>query len=332
MSEDGRHLDKLKVHVFFGMDCGPQKNLAQEKARLDSRFNDPNVEVEVHCHSTFVAARNVYRSYKQKSILDEDEKTNELFKNLKLESQVYGNVLVYGFSFGGAVINRISEMFDEEMFDEKSTKYPNVRMATFGSAYLAKTRDGKRELAVNKPGNYVLINYIAKHDIAHRVNQFKSTEYGAERVIERGYKYTQKATETEESTTPEAVTAGEQASLALHVPVRNQAICLNHCDQESASIFQEKDIHFGYDSLFLSLCTNREVDISKLQKGDKLERVRRPGMFSSVFGRSTAPRPPQTAGHRRSWRGRPGSGTKRRRAARSRRGRSSASSKRRRRR
>jgi len=249
------------------MDC-PLKNLKNEKARLERRFKDPNVEVEVHCHSTLVAARNVYRSYKQESILDGDEKANELFKNIKLESEVYGKgVLVYGFSFGGAVVNKISELFDGD-----PKQYPNVRMATFGSAYLAKTiyEGPTRELAVNQPGNYVLINYIAKHDIAHRVTQFKSAEYGTDRVIERGYQYKQKATETEEGTTPEAVLAGEQASRALHVPVRNRAICLQNCDQESASLFQEKNIHFGYDSLFLSLCLNREVDISKLEKGEKL--------------------------------------------------------------
>ena len=244
----------VKIHVFFGMDC-PTFDLIkkEESIKKAASLKYGPAEVEVHCHHTSVALKSIFYDPKH---LTTDKKTTDLCEKILEEarSNQYKKILVYGFSFGGAVVNRISEMFDTRVGQHSlwmANPMSKIQMATFGSAYIAHDPTDPTSFNENTRGSYVLINYIGKHDVALRVNKYTDFKDMDEPTIDKTMNYERPK--------------HESSQLVL----RNRQVCIKHCKNHENGYMHELGVHFGYGSLFYTLIENQWVDIDTLEKSLK---------------------------------------------------------------
>lgn len=94
--------------------------------------------------------------------LSESKFLNSLVKNIStdLDDPKYNLVIVLGYSFGGAIVNRVAEILGET--SENSPNISKLNMATFGSIYISSTINTSK---IN------IINYLSSRDVAIKCNK-----------------------------------------------------------------------------------------------------------------------------------------------------------------
>lgn len=225
-----------------------------------------------------IALAKIYQQYKRKkhphpldTILENDRETIVLFTMIQAdleEPSPYDKVLVYGFSFGGAMVNEVSLKFHE--LENTTRPYPKLEMATFGSVFLTYGANEVDSVEVNKEGCHTLVNYMAKEDVVLTVNNFNEhyKQYpfpsdmnkGKELLDHKGKVYLRYIPVT----TPDVpLDLQPRVPLALQprVPPRVQPICIKECQQMFRSGWT---VHFGYGKLFYELLNRTSVNIEDL--------------------------------------------------------------------
>lgn len=287
-------MGRIKIHVVFGVDCkvDPTFSLQSRKRKVEAAFQSSHpeweFEVQVHCHSLPIALAKIFESYRKKTnpsyvenILSTDVETQQLFKDIKNDLErltpeaeqknqidytvmtgelFYDKVLVYGFSFGGAMVNEVSLKFsDIETISDRNRnpiQYANLEMATFGSVFLTYGEESKEK---NTNGCHTLVNYMAKQDVMLNVNNFNEyyhylpfpsvSKLGKNLLDEQGQVYIK------------YVPLADSRML----PPRVQPICIKECENRFRSGWS---VHFAYSKLFYGLLNRITVNIAKLP--DKL--------------------------------------------------------------
>jgi hypothetical protein len=79
-----------------------------------------------------------------------------------LSNTAYKNVLVLGHSFGGAIVNRVAEIFNANYSQTRSVIYNKLSMVTFGSIYIPD---------YNNIDKINIINYLSNSDVAIKCNK-----------------------------------------------------------------------------------------------------------------------------------------------------------------
>jgi hypothetical protein len=112
-----------------------------------------------------------YRSDNNRFIID-------FLNKIVKDSKVYKNILLYGHSYGGALLNRLSEKLNKLVDESNESDFSKIKIATFDSIYVAKF------YSINKIN---IKNYMAVNDVALISNKLKSFDFSSE-FSEKNYK------------------------------------------------------------------------------------------------------------------------------------------------
>ena len=97
----------------------------------------------------------------------------ELFKNAVIQAvnaTGYDKILIFGFSYGGAIVNRLAQKLNE--MEWSNNELSKIFMATFGSIYIPDFNQPKTSKQTAGPNTQIesvkvsIVNYLAKRDVA----------------------------------------------------------------------------------------------------------------------------------------------------------------------
>ena len=94
------------------------------------------------------------------------------------DSQNYENILLYGHSYGGALLNRLSEKLNKLVNEENKSNFSKIKIATFDSIYVANF-DRINKINIK---NYMAVNEVSL--ISNKLKSFKFSEFE-----DKNYKY-----------------------------------------------------------------------------------------------------------------------------------------------
>jgi hypothetical protein len=139
------------------------------KTWISSWGNVPQENIKYKCHKTSSALKCIVKTYFSSMPLQESNFVNNLADEITadISNTAYKNVLVLGHSFGGAIVNRIAEIFNTNYTQARSTIYNKLSMAAFGSIYIP---------AYNNIENINIINYLSNSDVAMKCNKMAPIE------------------------------------------------------------------------------------------------------------------------------------------------------------
>jgi hypothetical protein len=280
-----------QVHVFFIDGLGCVKNDQSTTDFFRHGEIDADKELTVVCESSTQTKLETTKHFgtiaKTTCALKPLQGVNDkLFlydianQILQKSAQNKDGVYVYGFSFGGMIVNRIVEILVKELetsgirAQNKNVDklLQNIHFATFGSIYITKNF-----------GSLDIINYIAVGDVANTCTRFiKHKQFVSEKKLEK--KYTKLSLETIYGITKKLLykersqNGGEPKIYDLCFYSNNED-AKPTCTQfiNMAPIFRvahEWDIHNNYYLyLIIYLVKNRTNNIQKLISEERVENI-----------------------------------------------------------
>jgi hypothetical protein len=157
---------KILVYISFGLGCGGNtKNTISTFTKIDPK------NIIILCHKTSSALKTIGKIYTGFDPLAASNYVDAYARSIISNSSIYDKIFVFGFSFGGAIVNRVAEELN------KSSLINNVKskifMATFGSIYIPNDKGAGSQSNIN------IINYLATGDIASTLHRIKiNNEFG----------------------------------------------------------------------------------------------------------------------------------------------------------
>jgi esterase/lipase len=120
---------KILVYISFGLGCGGNtKNKISKSTKIDPK------NIIILCHKTSSALKTIGQIYTGFDPLAASNYVDAYTRSIISNSIIYEQIFVFGFSFGGAIVNRVAEELN------KNSLINNVKskifMATFGSIYI----------------------------------------------------------------------------------------------------------------------------------------------------------------------------------------------------
>ena len=158
-----------KFHVFYidGLDC-IKNGVYDEEYWISSQMNKD--DITFICESHTATARTFINNYltvgKTSCALKPLNSTENKIMLEKIINQILekanenDEIYVYGWSFGGMIINRIVEILVKSY--SQDTRLNKIHFSTFGSIYITRKDIGSIDL----------INYIAIGDVANTCTRF----------------------------------------------------------------------------------------------------------------------------------------------------------------
>lgn len=158
-------------YVVNGFGCF-DSNGPEQQNFISKNANISYDNIKYRCPKTSSAFKCIVKTYLGQIPLKNSKfvinLTEEIFSDLLLKTGddfIYKNVVVFGHSYGGAIVNSIAEAFNkmiggsDENLDEI---FKRLSMATFGSIYIPN------DSSIDKIN---ILNYISISDVAIKCNQ-----------------------------------------------------------------------------------------------------------------------------------------------------------------
>ena len=159
--------DDTIIYYVNGLGCyglsEQQENVY--KTWISSWSNIQEENIKYKCHKTSSALKCIVKTYFNSMPLKESNFVNNLVDEITadISNTAYKNVLVFGHSFGGAIVNRVAEIFNTNYSQTRSTvNYNKLSMVACGSIYIPD---------YNNIENINIINYLSNSDVAMKCNK-----------------------------------------------------------------------------------------------------------------------------------------------------------------
>lgn len=146
---------------------------------VQSLFQDhtkiPYENIKYRCPRTSSALKTIVKTYLRRNPLEDSgflrRVTGEIFADLVNPGgpPLYKNVVVFGESYGGAIVNRVAEKLNETLriHPDLEEYFERLSMATFGSIYIPT--DGIDKINI--------INYVSVGDVAIKCNHIETIQF-----------------------------------------------------------------------------------------------------------------------------------------------------------
>jgi hypothetical protein len=162
----------ILVFISLGLGCeGYTKEFIQKNFF-------PGVHLEniiIHCRSNVVALKTIKNLYSVSNLLNFEVKpdyVDQYVTSIIENSKIYNKIFVFGFSFGGAIINKVAEKLNSRLYGgvlyseaERQAISNKIYMAAFGSIYIPRDGGLVSQININ------IINYMAVGDVACKLNK-----------------------------------------------------------------------------------------------------------------------------------------------------------------
>jgi hypothetical protein len=147
---------KTLVYFVFGLGCD-QLQLDEEKNffSINTRIHKSNIILL--CHKNSSAIKSIGKTYFNLCPLYDSNFINKFKESIINNVKDYDKILVYGHSFGGAIVNRVAEELNKQ---KDKSLYDKIYMAAFGSIYIPDE--------MSKQEGINIINYIARGDVVRK--------------------------------------------------------------------------------------------------------------------------------------------------------------------
>lgn len=122
--------------------------------------------IKVRCPSTLLATKDVAKTFCHLPPTQNNIFVTSLYEEIHNDIQMSNQVFIFGFSYGGAVANRLAERVQESNWTEAFLS--KLKIATFASIYFAQQ---DHVSAVN------IVNYISIGDVAFRCNKYPNRKW-----------------------------------------------------------------------------------------------------------------------------------------------------------
>lgn len=159
-------IDDTVIYYVNGLGCA---GLSEEQSNdykpwISSWSNVQEENIKYKCHKTSSALKCILKTYFNSMPLKESNFVHNLADEITadLSNTAYKNVLVLGHSFGGAIVNRVAEIFNANYSQTRSAIYIKLSMVTFGSIYIPD---------YNNIDKINIINYLSNSDVAIKCNK-----------------------------------------------------------------------------------------------------------------------------------------------------------------
>jgi hypothetical protein len=174
--------DTVWYHVFgigcemyfepgYGPESGPRPGTefrANSHIKTISKITKiPQENIKLRCAKTKSATNCILKTYFNMMPLTESNFLNSLVDEVTsdMNNESYKKVVVFGHSYGGAIVNRLAEIMNLNGENENLSK---LYLATFGSIYLAN------EEKINKIN---IFNYMSNADVAIMCNKLPQKRF-----------------------------------------------------------------------------------------------------------------------------------------------------------
>jgi len=162
LSQKGGANDRIILYVIFGLGCPTNeikiKELQQDYSNTTSL---PLSNVNIICRPWHDAIRGIGSSFIHQQPIHHRSFLRKLAMHILTNAIQYDKVIVYGHSYGGAIVNRIAEELNEK--DTNGIHLSKIFMAAFGSIY------------ITTPSRVNLLNYVFIGDVALKLNHLADT-------------------------------------------------------------------------------------------------------------------------------------------------------------
>jgi hypothetical protein len=159
-------IDDTVIYYVNGLGCAglSEEQVNDYKPWISSWSNVQEENIKYKCHKTSSALKCILKTYFNSMPLKESNFVHNLADEITadLSNTAYKNVLVFGHSFGGAIVNRVAEIFNANYSQTRSVIYNKLSMVTFGSIYIPD---------YNNIDKINIINYLSNSDVAIKCNK-----------------------------------------------------------------------------------------------------------------------------------------------------------------
>ena len=160
--KDGAKNDRIILYVIFGLGCPTNEIKIKEiQQNFSASTNIPVSNVNIICRPWYDAIRGIGSSFIHQQPIHHRHFLRTLAIHILSHAIQYDKVIVYGHSYGGAIVNRVAEELNEK--DTNGTHLSKIFMAAFGSIYITKLS------RVN------LLNYVFIGDVSLKLNHLADT-------------------------------------------------------------------------------------------------------------------------------------------------------------
>jgi len=160
-------MENITIYIVVGLGCKFEnfEKIEEEYKFIYNFFSEIKKErIKIRCPKTTSALYNITRTYCNLPPLKQSFFVKSLMEEVLEDAKTGNDVYVFGFSYGGAIVNRMAELIHDMNIEKNNTLgQPNIMMATFGSIYFAK-KDKVRSVSI--------LNYISIGDVAFLCNKF----------------------------------------------------------------------------------------------------------------------------------------------------------------
>jgi hypothetical protein len=147
---------KTLVYFVFGLGCD-ELQLDEEKKIFSRNTRIDKSNIILLCHKNSSAIKSIGKTYFNLCPLYDSNFINKFKDSIINNVKDYDKILVYGHSFGGAIVNRVAEELNKE---KDKSFYDKIYMAAFGSIYIPQ--------AMSKQEGINIINYLARGDVVRK--------------------------------------------------------------------------------------------------------------------------------------------------------------------
>ena len=149
---------KYKGIVVYGLGCGSSDDNLQLISNNLSIIS--HIPIEVMCDKSEVLSvgATIVATYCKITPWKLDKFVKEVYKTVKKNIEDGFNIILIGHSYGGSVVSRVAEIFNN---DEPTKSLSNLEIATMGSIYIPKANNVK---------NVKIKHYMYTYDISLKCN------------------------------------------------------------------------------------------------------------------------------------------------------------------
>lgn len=147
---------KTLVYFVFGLGCD-QLDLDKEKKIFSRNTGIDESNMILLCHKNSSAIKSIGKTYFNLCPLYDSDFIKKFTASIIANVKDYDKILIYGHSFGGAIVNRVAEELNKQ---EDKSFYNKIYMAAFGSIYIPEK--------MSKQEGINIINYLARGDVVRK--------------------------------------------------------------------------------------------------------------------------------------------------------------------
>jgi hypothetical protein len=152
-------------------------NLFSEWKNSPNGKSVPKSNIRFKCHKTTSSLQNIVSAYihrenRDAGVLKSSKFVKEMateIEGLLLDPEI-NDVIVFGLSFGGAIVNRVAELISDRAVTDQNllSKLPKLKIVGLGSIYIPP-KDTQKHINV--------LNYVSITDVAILCNKIKPMKF-----------------------------------------------------------------------------------------------------------------------------------------------------------